>query len=191
MGRALRWTYKLLKAWRDDGFRGMIKAGVDRIIFKGEAQDHEYSAPIRTVTDVLFINGCPPEQLPHAYRYRVQHQMEQLQAAGYSVSETFYEDCRAESILSGNVIVFYRCPYTEHIGEAIQLAKKMNKRVLFDIDDLVIDTAYTDMIPEVQGFSRDERALYDEGVKRYGKTLQMCEAATTTTTRMQDRKSVV
>ncbi len=44
MGRALRWTYKLLRAWRDEGFRGMMKAGVNRIILKGEAQDHEYSS---------------------------------------------------------------------------------------------------------------------------------------------------
>ena len=110
MGRALRWTYKLLKAWRDEGFGGMIKAGINRIIFKGEAQDHEYSAPIRTVTDVLFINGCPPEQAPHPYRYRVTHQKEQLIAAGYTVSEISDAECSAESVLSGNIIVFYRCP---------------------------------------------------------------------------------
>ena len=185
MGRALRWTYKLLKAWRDNGFRGMIKAGVDRIIFKGEAQDHEYSSPIRTVTDVLFVNGCPPEQLPHPYRYRVVHQKEQLLATGYTVSEIFYENCRAESVLAANIIIFYRCPYTEYVEEAIQQAKMMNKRVLFDIDDLVVDTIYTDTIPEVQGFNPTERALYDEGVNRYGKTLRMCEAVTTTTMRMQ------
>ena len=185
MGRMLRWTYKLLKAWRDEGFRGMIRTGVNRIIFKGEAQDHEYSAPIRTVTDVLFVNGCPPEQAPHPYRYRVLHQKEQLRAAGYTVNEIFYENCRAESVLSANIIVFYRCPYTQQVGEAIRQAKMMNKRVVFDIDDLVVDTTYTDMIPAVREFSRAERALYDEGVTRYGTTLRMCEAATTTTTRLQ------
>ena len=185
MGRALRWTYKLLKAWRDDGFKGMIKAGVDRIIFKGEAQDHEYSAPIRTVTDVLFVNGCPPEQAPHPYRYRVVHQTEQLRAAGYTVSEIFYENCGTDTALSANIIIFYRCPYTEGIGKVIRQAKSMNKRVLFDIDDLVVDTVYTDTIPEVQGFSRADRALYDEGVQRYGATLRMCEAAITTTARLR------
>ena len=39
MGRALRYTYKLLRAWRDGGFKGAVKAGVDRIIQKGEAMD--------------------------------------------------------------------------------------------------------------------------------------------------------
>ena len=185
MGRALRWTYKLLKAWRDEGFRGMIKAGVNRIIFKGEAQDHEYSAPIQTVTDVLFINGCPPELLPHPYRYRVLHQKEQLRAAGYSISEMFYGDCKAEAALKANILVFYRCPYTEQIGEMIRQARTMNKQVLFDIDDLVVDTVYTDTIPEVQGFSKEDRKLYDDGVRRYGMTLRMCGAATVPTPRLQ------
>ena len=186
MGRPLRWTYKLLKAWRDGGFQGMVKAGVDRIIFKGEAQDHEYSAPIRTVNDVLFVNGCPPEQLPHPYRYRVAHQKEQLLAAGYTVGEIFYEDCDAESVLSGNVIILYRCPYTEEIGEVVRQARAMNKKVLFDIDDLVIDTVYTDLIPEIQGYDKSEKALYDEGVRRYGKTLRMCDGAITTTGRLAE-----
>lgn len=162
----------------------MIRAGVNRIIFKGEAQDHEYSAPIRTVTDVLFVNGCPPELLPHPYRYRVEHQKEQLRAAGYTVGEISDADCRAESVISGHIIVFYRCPWTEGIGEAIRLAKSMNKRVIFDIDDLVVDTAYTNAIPEVRKMSPADKALYDDGVRRYGKTLGLCEAATVTTGRL-------
>ena len=163
----------------------MIKAGVDRIIFKGEAQDHEYSSPIRTVRDVLFVNGCPPELAPHPYRYRVLHQMEQLRAAGYTADEIFYEKCTAETALSANILVFYRCPYTERVGETIRQAKALNKRVLFDIDDLVVDTAYTDTIPAVRAMNREDRALYDEGVVRYGSTLRMCEAAITTTAGMQ------
>ena len=185
MGRALRWTYKLLRAWRNDGFKGAVKAGVDRIILKGEAQDHDYSAPQWTVWDVLFVNGCPPEQLPHPYRYRVLHQMEQLKAAGYTVGEVSDADCGAGTALMGNVIVFYRCPFTEGIGEAIRQARTMNKRIIFDIDDLVIDTLYTDTIPAVRAMNPAERALYDDGVKRYGMTMRMCDAATTTTTAMR------
>ena len=36
--------------------------------------------------DVLFINGCPKDLLPHPPRYRVTHQMEQLQSNGYKTS---------------------------------------------------------------------------------------------------------
>lgn len=189
MGRAFRWTYKLLRAWDQDGFKGAVKAGVDRIVRKGEAQDHEFSRPYRTIRDILFINGCPPEQAPHPYRYRVLHQMEQARAAGYSVSEIFCADVKAETALEANILVFYRCPYSENIGGAIRMAKALNKRVVFDIDDLVIDTAYTEKIPEVRAMNRENRALYDEGVVRYGTTMKMCQAATTTTTRMREEMS--
>ena len=181
MGRALRWTYKLLRGWDQNGFRGMVRVGVDRIIRKGEAQDHDFSRPLYTLRDVLFVNGCPPEQAPHPYRYRVLHQMEQLRAAGYTVDQISAEDCKADSVLSAHIIVFYRCPYSQNIGDAIRQAKALNRRVLFDIDDLVIDTCYTDTIPAVQAMSREDRALYDEGVHRYGATLRMCDGATTTT----------
>ena len=159
---------------------------VNRIIRKGERQDHVLSSPDVTVYDVLFVNGCPPEQAPHPYRYRVLHQMEQLRAAGYTVSGIDARACTERSVLGGNVIVFYRCPYTEQTGAAIRLAKSMNKRVLFDVDDLIIDTKYTDQIPAVQRMSRKDRALYDEGVNRYGATLRMCDGATTTTARLQE-----
>ena len=185
MGRALRWTYKLLRGWDDNGFRGMVRVGVNRIIRKGEFQDHDFSKPLYSVTDVLFVNGCPPEQAPHPYRYRVLHQMEQLRAAGYTVSEISAEECSAETALSAHMLIFYRCPYAQNIGEAIKQAKALNRRVLFDIDDLVIDTCYTDTIPAVQAMSREERALYDEGVNRYGAVMRMCDAAITTTAALQ------
>lgn len=185
MGRALRYTYKLLRAWRDEGIKGAFRAGVDRIILKGEAQDHDYSRPLWTVLDVLFVNGCPPEQLPHPYRYRVQHQMEQLRACGYSVGELFYEQCSEKTALLGQTLVFYRCPHTEQVEAAIRQAKKLNRRVVFDIDDLVFDRKYTDTIPTVQAMGPEERALYDEGVNRYGRTMDLCEAGTTTTPAMR------
>ena len=40
------------------------------------------------------------------------------------------------------VIIFFRCPWTENVDKAIKLAKELNKRVLFDIDDLVIEKIY-------------------------------------------------
>lgn len=186
MGRGLRWSYLILKSLRDDGFGSTVKMCVNRIIRKGERQDHVLSSPDVVVHDVLFVNGCPPEQEPHPYRYRVLHQKEQLRAAGYTVSEIDARACTERSVLSGNVIVFYRCPYSEQIGAAIRLAKSMNKRVLFDVDDLIIDTKYTDQIPAVRRMNRKDRALYDEGVNRYGATLRMCDGATTTTPRLRE-----
>ena len=39
--------------------------------------------------DVLFIKGCSLAILPHPYRYRISHQMEQLNA-GFLESDEFF-----------------------------------------------------------------------------------------------------
>ena len=93
---------------------------------------------------------------------------------------TFYFLC--PFIISDfRVIIFYRCPWTDNVGKAINLAKTLNKKVLFDIDDLVIDTKYTNLVPYIQTLSENEKKLYDEGVIRMRKTLENCQGAITTT----------
>ena len=90
--------------------------------------------------DVLFINGT---FLPHPARYRVTHQKEQLFAYNVTSNEVFYEDIKLEFVKQYRIFIFFRCPVTEKINEFINLAKKYNKKILFDIDDLVIDKKYT------------------------------------------------
>jgi hypothetical protein len=80
----------------------MIRAVGDRVIRKEELQDHYLSTPDWIVRDVLFVNGV--ETIPHPYRYRVLHQMEQLRAAGYTVGEKKASELEPEDVLNGNVI---------------------------------------------------------------------------------------
>ena len=135
----------------------------------------------RIVRDVLFINGCDPNILPHPYRYRILHQIEQLNAGFLDCYEIYYENFNPLIISDFRVIIFYRCPWTDNIGKAINLAKNLKKKVLFDIDDLVFDTKYTDLVPYLQTISVNEKKLYDEGVFRMKKTLEHCEGAITST----------
>ena len=143
--------------------------------------DEQITQNKRLIKDVLFINGCDVNIIPHSYRYRVLHQMEQLNAAFLESDEFFYENIDPMMVINYRVIICVRCPWTEKIEEAIALAKNLNKKVLFDIDDLVIDTKYTDILPYIQNLSSNERTLYDDGVRRMGRTLKLCEAAITTT----------
>ena len=135
----------------------------------------------RTIRDVLFINGCDPNILPHPYRYRVQHQKEQLIAGFLDADEIYYLDLNPLFISNFRVIILYRCPWTDNIGQAINLAKTLNKKILFDIDDLVIDTKYTDLVPYIQTISSSQKMLYDEGVVRMRKTLDNCQGVITST----------
>ena len=135
----------------------------------------------RIIKDVLFINGCNNKFLPHPYRYRVVHQMEQLNAAFLESDEFYYLNFEPNIIYNYRVIIFFRCPWTDKVDQAIKLAKSLNKKVLFDIDDLVIDTKYTEKIPYLKTLSPDQKNLYDDGVMRIGKTLKLCDGAITTT----------
>ena len=132
--------------------------------------------------DVLFINGCT---LPHPSRYRVDHQIEQLLASGMIATRVDYDKLTIDYLKYYRCFVFFRCPITDAVREFIELAKENNKVVFFDIDDLVIDKKYTDTIPYLKNMSKEEKALYDDGVKRTQETLKMCDYAITTTERLQ------
>ena len=137
----------------------------------------------QTYMDVLFINGCD-QSVPHPPRYRVTHQREQLLANGVDSYEVFYTELQLDQVRNYRSFIFFRCPYTDTIGEFIKKAKELNKTVFFDIDDLVVDTKYTDTIPFLATLPENERKLYDDGVRRMGRTLQLCDAAITTTERL-------
>jgi hypothetical protein len=107
--------------------------------------------------------------------------MEQINAGFLESDEYFYEDLNPLIVLNYRVIIFFRCPWTQNIEDAISLAKNLNKKTLFDIDDLVIDTKYTEDIPFLKTLSPNQKALYDDGVIRMRKTLKLCEGAITTT----------
>ena len=133
----------------------------------------------RTVSDVLFISGCKLN-LPQSYRYRVLHQIEQLNAGYLVSSELFYLNLNPLMISDFRVIIFFRCPWTKEVDIAIMLAKKLNKKVLFDIDDLVFDTKYTNTNTFVQALSPYEKSYYDKNVRLMGKTLLLCDGSITT-----------
>lgn len=135
--------------------------------------------------DVLFIDGCG-ENLPHPARYRVTHQREQLEYYNISSNEVFYQHLSLNMVRLYRAFVFFRCPVTEEIEEFVLLAKKLNKKVFYDIDDLVIDTKYTDTIPYLKTMSVEERKMYDENVRNMGKLLKICDAAITSTTHMKN-----
>lgn len=176
---------KTLKALKEEGVTGVARKTVSYIhTAKVRKQQLKYIG--KTYKDVLFINGCDYNALPHPPRYRVQHQMEQLKANNIDCDENFYLHLSIEQVRNYRAFVIFRCPYTEELGEFIRLAKELNKTVIYDIDDLVIDTKYTDTIKYLDTMSPEERKGYDEGVRNMQKVLKMCDAAITTTEGMAE-----
>ncbi|MDR3125866.1 MAG: glycosyltransferase, partial [Candidatus Nomurabacteria bacterium] len=128
--------------------------------------------------DVLFINGST---LPHPTRYRTAHQAEQLNAGGLSSDKIDVEKLNLGMIKYYRAFVFFRAPLTDTIRQFIATAKKFNKTIFFDIDDLVFDQKFTDTIEFVANMSQPDKAHYDDGVKRIGQTMKLCDYGITTT----------
>lgn len=145
---------------------------------------HE-SASIPNFYDVLFINGCD-RTLPHPIRYRVDHQVEQLRSAGLAVCSLDACDLHLEDVGLARSFVIFRCPWSSDMELFVRRAKELNKDVYFDIDDLVIDTFYTDQIPYVASMAPADKASYDAGVESYARLLKLCGSAITTTDGMAD-----
>lgn len=157
----------------EEGLSMMAKRTKDYLVFKAKT-----GLKADEMRDVLFINGCT---LPHPERYRVDHQMEQLEARGFSVEKVLYTNVKPEMLKYYRFIIIFRCPITSEIKELIERAHYYNKKVFYDVDDLVIDKRYTDKIKYVQQMKKEERAEYDDGVTRMGETMRMCDYCITTT----------
>lgn len=171
----------LRKAWRilrEDGASVFLRKTADFVSRRLAARHKKFA-----YVDVLFVNGC---DLQHPYRYRVQHQREQLAAFGLAAEEVWYENLSPQLISLCRAVIVYRAPWTPALESFIRRAQQFGKPVFFDIDDLVIDTRYTDQIPFVAAMSAEEKALYDDGVSRYRRTMQLCDGVITTTERLAD-----
>ena len=173
VGKISRLAHKGWTVLRNDGWNSFMHKTVRYI------QKRQHKPMItRNFSDILFVNGCT---LDHPSRYRVSHQIEQLQFQGISCDQIFYEDLYHELALCYRAFVFFRCPFTEKVGELIKLAKAQNKLTVFDIDDLVFDYQYVKDIRHLSTLSEDEYKIYMDGVSRMGRTLSLCDCAITTT----------
>lgn len=171
---------KFKRVWKEDG----IFKAIGRVFhFAGNIEGRRIRRQdIRTARKkrgmVLFINGCCVE---HPTRYRVFHQMEQLEEAGISCAKVYFEDIELEMEDNYQLFIFYRCECTEDVKAFIERAKSHHKKVCFDVDDLITDTKYTDQVPFVQELSPANKKIFDTSVMLTGKTLSLCELAITTT----------
>jgi len=161
-----------VKVYLKKGFRSLS----DRVsLFKDSYKN------LQVFKDVLFVNGC---SLPHPSRYRVDHQVEQLHFNGLACDHVWYQLLKPEMVQRYHCFVFFRCPITPEIEAFVPEAKRLNRRVFFDIDDLMIDKKYTQSIKYLDTLSSDELMLYDSGVERMQKLLRICDGSIASTTRL-------
>lgn len=177
---ALHLLEKTIAVAQKEGLKGCRKKIGQYVIKK---MPKKYTG--RAYKDILFISGCN-EDLPHPWRYRVKHQREQLEAYNYTTDEIYFTDIKQDLLRFYHMFIFFRCPETEEIALFVELAKRMNKKVVYDIDDLVIDTRYTDTIKYVSEMTEDDKKAYDTNVRNMQSLLSKCDFAITTTNCLQE-----
>lgn len=133
---------------------------------------------------ILIIDGVE-NAIPQLTKYRVENKAEQLRSLGYDVWIVNLSGFQMGYAEHASHIIIYRAPYNTQLSELIQLAKKYKKPVLYDIDDLVIDTKFTNQLSYVKGLSEVKKREYDQGVDSYGRMLRLCDGAIASTQKLQ------
>jgi glycosyltransferase involved in cell wall biosynthesis len=171
-------------------FRVINEQGVNVFIRKArrklrshEEHVHTTIADVQSKRDVLIISGCPGD----AFRYRCIHQLEQLQKQGFVGSVGYFDQLDLlSSIPLYYFFILHRVPINDHVATFIDKAKSQKKIVIFDTDDLIFDESYGAHVHALNDMSPSERAVYYDGLRRYGMTLRLCEYAITTTEYLAD-----
>lgn len=102
--------------------------------------------------------------------------------AGFLESNVYYYSKFDPLIVRDyRIIILFRCPMTKNVEKAIELAKSLNKKVIFDIDDLDFEEKYTDTLQYLKPFSGNKKEKYYENAIRMRDTLKLCDGAITTT----------
>lgn len=128
--------------------------------------------------DILFIDGT---NIDFLLRYRIEHLMEQLAVNGMTSDAIYVGNLTLDLVRRYSGFVFYRNVPNDTVRQFVKLAKYFNKTCFFSIDDLVIDTEYTDTIEAIKSMPKEQREEYDSGVKGYGDMMRLCSYSITTT----------
>ena len=134
---------------------------------------------------ILIIDGVE-NAIPQLTNYRVMNKKEQLESLGFTVWVINLSSFQMGFAEHASHIIIYRAPINPQLIELLHLAQKYRKKVLYDIDDLVIDTEYTDQLSYVQQLTETEKRNYDSGVISYGEMMKLCDGVVTSTQKMKD-----
>jgi glycosyltransferase involved in cell wall biosynthesis/SAM-dependent methyltransferase len=127
---------------------------------------------------VLYLSGCPGD----AFRYRAEHQVQELDLAGATADSALIGEFDTRSALDGYAaIVLHRVPWDRLIEGLVSHAERCGIPVLFDTDDLVFEPDAAPYVAALVDMDMNERALFLNGLARYRRTLSAVSAATVST----------
>lgn len=163
-------------------FEGNVNQQIIQGFSKTDKSNNQAEKRVNVSKMFAFISGCPGD----AYRYRCHNQAEILKHLGYSVDVYLGDRFPYEQLLKNyQVIIAHRVPYTKEFEQFVNQAKKLNKIVIFDTDDLVFDPSKLNQIDAYNKMDLKEKQLYESGVRRYRKALELCDAVIVSTDKLK------
>lgn len=129
------------------------------------------------------------------FRYRAYNMGQVLNAepgGRFSASWFFRADLgHAEQIVANaDVLVVCRSGYEHRLHQLMNLFTLQGKPVLFDVDDLVIDTRYAHLLISALGHDKDSPLVWDHWfglIARFRATLDRCDGVITTNAFLAER----
>ena len=127
------------------------------------------------------------------FRYRCVNPVEALNAHSEDISASyfFYSDLTIVDNLSdyADILVSVRTPYDARLDQLFRRFSHRDKRVVFDIDDLVFDTRFAPLVASNLGYLLEEEELnqWTAFISNIGTAMGMASAVTTTNTFLAQR----
>lgn len=159
---------KSLIIFKEKGWRGFWKEVKFFLVRNGLGK----AGAVAVCKDFLFISGC---YLEMPQKYRCDFQKEQLEKHGLSGDFQFFTAINQTWLKYYDVFIFYRTPITLEVAKFIKQAKKLNKLVIFDIDDLVFDENLVKDKHEFKAMNAKEKKVYLDGIRRHRETMELCD----------------
>lgn len=178
---------KGIQSLRSEGVLTVSKKSI-KYLYRQTKLAHRMWGKQQCVKDILFINGC---DIDHPARYRVYHQLEQLEFNGMSADMVWYGDINVDMVKYYRGFILFRCPITEVLKAFIAQGKYHNKTFFYDIDDLVFDEKYVSSIKYLKQMSEKDLPVYMDGVRRYKEAMQLCDYGITTTKTLRREMEVL
>ena len=141
---------------------------------------------------VGFVSGAPATA---SHIYRVEHAITALRELGTTAFWVSDDDLPqwVTALAHCDYVVLFRVAWSDAVGRAVDAVRRGGGIIVFDIDDLVFDSAVANAnhVDGLRFLGEEELERYHEGVLRYRRTLEEADFALASTPFLQSRMAEV
>jgi glycosyltransferase involved in cell wall biosynthesis len=132
--------------------------------------------------NILYVTNHYQTEHGQTIRYRIYNLIEALKGKAETrleiIENGIYKD--ENSIKQADIIILMRVYWTDKVEKIINIAKKNNVPIVYDIDDLIFLPEYAEYFCRIIN-EQERTAEYTKEFKKYEKVFKSCDFATTST----------